>query len=496
MKRSPFITTQDIRRRHPHGLNCDTDREYADFANRLVREMLQHPVSQTWSADYLLTVALKITLYFEDLVTEVGFWKSFVMKHQELYGKPLPFYTVDSDYNAEYPCAQDVLYLIWDAMLELQEDSLPNPENAGLSDLAGTLIHILEENFENIAINEQLHDFFYEACFCDDFYQLRQVLKWIYYDCYITSGRFTAYYDEHQQDFFRNTLGAGERDAHYGAECLMAFNQKIGPLALEPKEWMSLFLRIARQKDKVADVEALEATDVHPFLLQSYDKEKVVLTDWEDKDMTICRTDMFHVPERMLEDTETNGCLGSYAKYRGEWFLNGVNSWGDITQTMEKWKEKEHQMEKVGVSNYQHLMELSDGSPIFYFANFNELRKFLIEEMGFSEENYQNPPFKGKVKNIILFIPDEHGEMEFMFNNAESICDPRNPFYDRETAQKHALSIITNVEGVAGEFVRYAVSNNLLPDASLNSMYGEERGRELAQQNLDFLARTLRRQEF
>ena len=40
------------------------------------------------------------------------------------------------------------------------------------------------------------------------------------------------------------------------------------------------------------------------------------------------------------------------------------------------------------------------------------------------------------------------------------------------------------------------IANNLMPDFALNSTEGYPRGRQLAQDDLDFLARTLRRQEY
>ena len=98
-----LVNTQDIRKAHPRGLNSSSDQEYTDFANRLVKAMRANSESADWSNDYLRTIAIKVTMYFEDLVSEVGLWKTFVNKHQQLYGKPLPFYDVDPDYSADYP---------------------------------------------------------------------------------------------------------------------------------------------------------------------------------------------------------------------------------------------------------------------------------------------------------------------------------------------------------------------------------------------------------
>jgi len=235
---------------------------------------------------------------------------------------------------------------------------------------------------------------------------------------------------------------------------------------------------------------------VEPFQLISYDKKSVRFRNWKNEEFYVRRTEMFKFPDRQLRDPKVNGSIGTFACYRGEWFLSGLNSWGDISKPWDGYCADKRNKEQATVSNYQHLMQLSGGSSLFYFANLEEFRKFQIEEMGIPEDQYQNPPVKSKIKNIVLFVPEEHGVLGFMFNNAESICDPRNPFYNKTIARKEALNLITCVDGVAGEFVRYAVSHSLLPDAAMKSMASEERGLELTQQNLDFLARTLRRQEY
>lgn len=494
--KSRTITQQDICKAHPRGLTCSSDKEYVDFANRLVKTMRFNNHCADWTNDYLRTVAIKLTLYFEDLVAELGLWKTFVTKHQQLYGKPLPFYDVASDYHADYPSVQDVKYLIWDTLIALNEETIPNPENAVIQSVASAIIEVMEEEFEDIAINDDLVGYLQGASYCQDFYELRQVLKWFYFDCYLTSGRFTSYYYRKDMKFFADTMGADVMNAHYGAECLAAFNQEIGPLALEPKEWLALFLEQVGKKKEAADVRQIYCSDVEPFQMVSYDKGHVRFRNWKNEEFSVRRTDMFKVPDRQLRDPHVNGSIGTFARYRDEWFLSGLNSWGDISKPWDGYCHDKQTKESCEVSNYKHLMQLSGGSPLFYFSSLDELRDFQIREMGVPEDQYQAPPMKEKIKSIILFIPDEHGAMGFLFNNAESIYDPRNPFYDKEIAKKEALNIISNVDGVAGEFVRYAVSHGLLADARMKSMVSEERGFELTQQNLDFLARTLRRQEY
>ena len=100
-----------------------------------------------------------------------------------------------------------------------------------------------------------------------------------------------------------------------------------------------------------------------------------------------------------------------------------------------------------------------------------------------------------KTKNIILYIPSiEEGKLCTIMDCAEYVKHKNNPMYNREKAKSHFL--ISDIEQVPGEFIRYAIANNLMPDFALNSNRGYAHGRQLAQDNLDFLARTLRRQDY
>lgn len=64
------------------------------------------------SDEEMKRMAIKQTLYFEDMVSEIGLWHSFVQKHQQLYGKALPFYHVEKDYTLDEPHIEDVQFLL------------------------------------------------------------------------------------------------------------------------------------------------------------------------------------------------------------------------------------------------------------------------------------------------------------------------------------------------------------------------------------------------
>lgn len=67
------------------------------------------------------------------------------------------------------------------------------------------------------------------------------------------------------------------------------------------------------------------------------------------------------------------------------------------------------------------------------------------------------------------------------------IKSPDTPFYDKETAQKDGLMFYANPEVCPYALSCYLQDHGMLPDAKLNSLKGEEQGREFLQQNRNFI---------
>ena len=186
-----MITLKDIRKGHPFGFSSATDTDYVRIANTVFDMLHYVSFSAQRTDEEMKRMAIKLTLYFEDIVSEIGLWRSFVHLHQSLYGKPLPFYYTDMGYTEDEPNIYDIQLLLWDATLDDEySETLVNPDNEALACAARTVYAYFMELFEDTPINDDLYDFFHEARFTDNFYEVRQVLKWNFFDCYLTSSRF------------------------------------------------------------------------------------------------------------------------------------------------------------------------------------------------------------------------------------------------------------------------------------------------------------------
>lgn len=490
-----MITLRDIRKAHPFGVSSSTDYDYASIANTMI-EMLRHvPFCAERTDEEIRRLTIKLTLYFEDIVSEIGLWRSFVNLNKSLYSRTLPFYFTGMGYNEDEPNIYDIQFLIWDSTLDDEySEFLVNPENEALSHAARTVYAYFIELFEDTPINEDLYDFFHEARFTDNFYDVRQVLKWYFFDCYLTSGRFRESTFDEAIDYQMDLCQGNRQVAQSAAEAAIAFRYQVGPLALKPQEWLSALLNVHGHADKAATVASIVAKGLEPYVLEHFDRQSVTLRTIDDELIQVRRTEYFHVQTSLLKSPDTEGCVGSYALYNDEWYLNGMNTWGDILRLIPEYKK-----ERDTVRNATFGELASDAHSalhdrqLFFFATPEAYEAFYYEELKMPKDRKISIP-RG-VKNIMLFIPNKaEGKLCTIMDCAEYICHPDNPMYDKEKSKTHFL--IADLDQVPGEFIRYAIAHNLMPDFALNSNRGYARGRQLAQDNLDFLARTMRRQDY
>lgn len=444
-------------------------------------------------------MSVNITLYFEDIVSEIGLWKSFVAKHMELYGKPLPFYTVGPDYDTDRIHVEDIRFLLWDALLADEcSETMPNPENLAIEVAAHLIFAYLSAKFDDTPINEEFYNYIHEAPFASVFYEVRLVLNWYYFDCYLTAGRYgrTLFLD----DFDRQLeLCHGDVSvAQTAVGAAVAFNYRIGPLALKPQEWLASLLRIHGQNEKADAVGSIVSRKLEPYSLEGFDARTITLRDSGGMPLTLRRTKYLDETDSLLGSKDVNGCVGTFALYDGEWYLNGMNSWGDMTRFLRDYKREldlEDKEETALMETFAHT-----GKRLFFFESPKDFHGFLADTLHAPAAEGQRLP-KG-VKNVTMYIPEspkaESGEgrrgFNVIFDIAEYVKSPDNPMYDRGKAKDCFL--IADIDNVPGGFVRYAISHNLFADFALNSTKGYRHGRRLAQDNLDFLARTLRRHEY
>lgn len=474
----------EIENCHPKGMRSATDMEYAKIATEILKKISKLNVADI-PAGGLKLIALNIALYFEDVISDVGLWRSFTDRIKEMYGRRLPFFDVDEEnYFQDEPNLDDVKLLVWYIMLEVHHGKIGNPENPVLEKLANAAFSVLEEHFETAPVNETLKNYFKNPQFIGDFYKMRDSLKWLIFGCYLTYVPQAV-----------NIVMAGARDfseathctpdmAFYNAECFMTYQYKIGPLMLLPQEWMSMIMR-ANGNDEAADIIGKQKYkyDGEYKLVGVSENNIFTFEDYNGDTFTVSETELNYPSE---ECRNRKAVIGSFVEYNGEWHLNGSCSWTDNLEAFNNMQEDNIGKQKLH-DTYDKLVE-DAGSRLYYFADTAALKDFLLKSLPFEEEVAKNFNLPENQENLSVFIPEDYGDFEIFPDGALCIKDERNPFYNEKWSRNQAMNFALSV---SPEMRSYLIANHLLPDATINSSKGIERGNEIVQQNFDFITKAV-----
>ena len=490
------ITARDIKNAHPMRLQSQTDLYYAKVGNRLLQRLLRLPAREKMDGETVELIAKKVALYFEDVICDCGLWRSFVEKHRELYGRWLPFHEVDKDYMADEPHIEDIALIVWNVLLEMWKDKIVNPESPRIMQIAEAFYEILDDEFEKAPINEDLKEYFERAAFLDDYIEVRNELQWLAARCYLTAGRHRDEIFEREHENVCRLLHFDEEDDRgwYASMCQVFFKYKVGPLALLPQEWLALLLEKNGRQGQAEDVRRIEYRPFDLYRLEDFDAHFIHLSDTKERKISLRIDDYGDMQRSTL--MKTDGCVAAYIKYRGEWHVNGMDTWNKFGEQHEKLREQKRRY-KTGMAQkkFDALMQKSGGSPLFYFRNGMELRQFLMDDIGIPQ-HLMKPSEADDKEYIAFWVPSADEDFYIAPDAALYIKDPRNPYYNAAEARQHAVELITNDYFVEGDMVRYLISHDMLPDAAIVHGSGYELGHRQAQENLDFLARAIRRDQY
>ena len=487
-----IIPVKEISSKHPHALRCTTDSAYANFATTLYGSTAKYQADLHMTDREMVQLITRLTLYFEDIVADCGIWAGFTGEMQKRYGRTLPFYTVDAaGYDASEPHAEDIRFLIWLTLTSQHPERISNPEMPFITAMAEDAYRLMDENLETVPINDDLKEFLSLAPFAKDFYEMRDVIKWFLFDCYLSShtAKNLSICSQIAQNWARN-MRIDIQQAFYLAECTVPFRLKTGPMALTPQEWLGLTLR-ANGQDAIAEkVEKLQALDFSAFLILKAERG-------EGFQLMSVDNVVFDVTDENIgnpnpSDYDSKVVVGAFVNYGDEWFLNGHSYWSEHKELFDNIKREHDGHIHIEDKHVTEYLKSEDGQRLFFFEDYHAYAGFLTGKLHLTQQNVDRLQIDIEAKNIAVFIGTK-GELMTMPNGARCIQAENNPFYDKAVAQKDALTIALTCPP---DFSSYLVENHLLPDAALNSHLGREQGEAVVQDNFDFLVKTFRPQDF
>ena len=131
----------------------------------------------------------------------------------------------------------------------------------------------------------------------------------------------------------------------------------------------------------------------------------------------------------------------------------------------------------------ERCLQYSQGNPLLYFATYEELRVFLVGTLEW-EDHPDGILADLKAEKDFVVYANTKG-MLLAPGVAACFRDSHNPAYDAQTATAEGYELFCLPGRCPFDLLKYGMQNNLLCDVALPF----DRGREILQQNWDFIAR-------
>ncbi|MGM9714165.1 MAG: DUF3843 family protein, partial [Prevotella sp.] len=347
-----------------------------------------------------------------------------------------------------------------------------------------------------ISPNEELADYLFSEETQEDPCQILNVLEWLQNGSYLGHWFSNPSSDDDYYNLKNLNKNFTNREIKELTEDYSAFEHQSWPLSIAATRIYAEMIRIDMNDDEdeyAAEIEKMEYAPLGLYKILKADKEHLTIKDFKKRQFAV-RSNSFGQDIRgaMRKCAHVFCTLFSF---RGEWYVNGLSTF--IKMGEEQYDAHcERENENYSYYNeyqdqFDDLIERNGGRRLFFFKNMNEVCAWLRTEAGMENVPDDSLLSSSVIMPTMVFInPNGHLTLS---NSAECVKSPDNPFYDKSAAENDGILLCLKPEICNPDLVLYLIEHNLVPDAMLNDIRGIDHGRVLMQENLDFLARCMRR---
>ncbi len=228
---------------HPYKQSDPTDLYYTNIANRIYDILKETHLANSFEKGEVMQISIRMAAYFEDVISGLNIWRSFITEHKAMYGKYLPFYTPDDHYYDDEVNYEDIRFLLWHYTQQYhgeRKGTFVSPDNAANGDTASLIYRMFCDEWTTAPENERMQQLFAPETRYEDADKYNELLYWFHYQCYL----FT---DSHQK--LTNAIKeywemASEKKQEFilFAHDTMAHISKSAFLAYTSPKWLSLIL--------------------------------------------------------------------------------------------------------------------------------------------------------------------------------------------------------------------------------------------------------------
>lgn len=220
-----------------------SDPYYHAVANHLLELWEKNDCFQELQESLIKRIAVNITSYFQDIISDAGIWRSFVNANRTLYGYSVPFHNTGEEYVDYELNIEDLRFLVWYNISMLDDDHrMLYPHDSQVLRLADIWFAYLDEIYEdsplpdgfNISMGLEFHD-------PEDQENIYHLGTWLFLHSYLLTPAFAITMHEIMSD--KGLLQSNDLSALQNRIEQAMSENPTGPLALYISEWIKLIIQ-------------------------------------------------------------------------------------------------------------------------------------------------------------------------------------------------------------------------------------------------------------
>ena len=247
-------------------------------------------------------------------------------------------------------------------------------------------------------------------------------------------------------------------------------------------------------EDELAEaIDQMQGKPFSVFEVMDSSERKLQLKDIDGSVISVSQTDFFGDIRKLAR--QNTHLVGSFICLDGVWRLNGPTLWMKPTKKeYENYARKIRMLHRTEDSNTKHsttdYVNQHDGERLYFFRDLSQYESWLRTDFGTPKPNLS--AFEEYRDNPLTVFLGDDGLMKLCLM-PEVIKHPYNDYYNKQSAEEKAIWFVCDQSVCAPDMLLYLMEHRFLPDAMFNDMRGREHGRRLMQENLEFVARCMRR---
>lgn len=231
---------------HPYRQSTPIDSYYTGIANRIYDILKRTELSNSFEDDEPKQIAIRLAAYFEDVISELNIWRTFITTYKEMFGKYLPFYQPDDHYYDDEVNYEDVRFLLWHYTQQyhgLRKGTFVNPDNPANEMTARLVYQLFCDEWTTAPQNERMQHYLSEENRFGEVETYEPLLLWFHYNSYLLTGS-NQEFTEYARHLWAEAEKTGEKlDNHlFSLHRHLAYNSKTPFLALTSPQWLARIL--------------------------------------------------------------------------------------------------------------------------------------------------------------------------------------------------------------------------------------------------------------